>query len=1096
MLADAAWLAAARTAHSPPRETPDSEDTHTPERPTTNPPVTSNVGAPPPSTSTPKTLPVSARDADGTPVRGVPLSLERPSALPDALALGRALRPFRRPWPQGLRSRLDIDATVDHYARSGTLLPVFTPAPERWFEVVIVMDTSLTMTLWEDLAQALTRVLRDLGAFRAVYTWPLTWHDKAPKLHDHSGHVIPVHRAAQHSNSPRGRRLILVLTDCAAPGWRQDAPWRMLRAWGHAAPVALVDPLPRRLWHRSALNHPHCQVVAPYSAAPNAALRLTGSTSTAHSGPGQVLPVLTCTPNALRAWARTVIWADPNGCDAVVVPDGNHQPRSRHGAEAPGLEVMADSFVRTAPPGAVRLAVLGSALDSLTVAMLKVLRERVVPEARMSDLAEVLSSGLLNVSRKAGHDPLLAFIPGASKRLRQELTRRDVRLVHQAMSAHLSDHPYAPYGIQAVLHTAGAPGELAADLAPFAQAGDTALRLLGINTTAAEVAIVEPTADEEAGAAVKAQSGTPALDERNPAKTELSASRQVASDRAHNAPERGRGLLRRLQNYFRPESAPSLGPQGSAVTTATGTAIASGGGIAVSGNLTGNIAPSPSVYRDRDRTALVGVLPARASTFQSRPHLREGIEQLWASQGTLVLVGGGGNGKTQLAGEYARQALAAGEVDVLVWITANTQYDIVSGYARAAWQILSVPPEDPQEAAQAFLAWLEPNAGARPSRWLVVLDDVTDPAELNGLWPPSSPHGRTLLTTRCRDAMLTGESRRSIEVGLFTEAEAVDYLTKVLAADERTDSADELAALAVELGCLPLALSQAAAYLVDAAESAAAYRARLADRTTALADTAPDVLPDGQSAALAATWSLSLERADVLRPAGLARPMLQLASFLDPNGIPIQVLISEPSLIHLTTHRIATVRGAVDAETYSHDAFGALRALHRLSLIHHDVDPNLNQVRVHQLVQRATRDGLGVDERHGVARAAADALTTVWPEVERDPTFAQMLRANAAALTACASDALYWPDIHAVLFRAGRSLGDAGQVIAARVHFEQLVATATARFDLRDRPDTLTARANLAFWWGEAGDPAGAVDSFAELLVDQLRVLGPDHPDT
>ncbi|WP_461123923.1 tetratricopeptide repeat protein [Saccharothrix stipae] len=42
----------------------------------------------------------------------------------------------------------------------------------------------------------------------------------------------------------------------------------------------------------------------------------------------------------------------------------------------------------------------------------------------------------------------------------------------------------------------------------------------------------------------------------------------------------------------------------------------------------------------------------------------------------------------------------------------------------------------------------------------------------------------------------------------------------------------------------------------------------------------------------------------------------------------------------------------------------------------------------------------------------------------------------------------------------------------------------------------MIARSNLARWRGEAGDPAGAAEAFAELLADRLRVGGPDHPDT
>ena len=47
-----------------------------------------------------------------------------------------------------------------------------------------------------------------------------------------------------------------------------------------------------------------------------------------------------------------------------------------------------------------------------------------------------------------------------------------------------------------------------------------------------------------------------------------------------------------------------------------------------------------------------------------------------------------------------------------------------------------------------------------------------------------------------------------------------------------------------------------------------------------------------------------------------------------------------------------------------------------------------------------------------------------------------------------------------------------------------------------EHPDTLTARANLASWTGQAGDPAAARDQYAELLPVFERVLGPDHPHT
>ena len=168
---------------------------------------------------------------------------------------------------------------------------------------------------------------------------------------------------------------------------------------------------------------------------------------------------------------------------------------------------------------------------------------------------------------------------------------------------------------------------------------------------------------------------------------------------------------------------------------------------------------------------------------------------------------------------------------------------MVSGYAQAGAELCRADPGDPEQAARTFLAWLTPKAGARACRWLVVLDDVADPDDLRGLWPPASPYGRTLVTTRRRDAALTGDGRRRIESACSRQAEAVAYLTTALAAHGRHEPAERLTALAGDLGYLPLALSQAAAYLIDSGEDTAAYRGLLADRTTTLADTAPDSCP-------------------------------------------------------------------------------------------------------------------------------------------------------------------------------------------------------------------------------------------------------------
>ncbi|WAZ19005.1 tetratricopeptide repeat protein [Streptomyces cinnabarinus] len=500
----------------------------------------------------------------------------------------------------------------------------------------------------------------------------------------------------------------------------------------------------------------------------------------------------------------------------------------------------------------------------------------------------------------------------------------------------------------------------------------------------------------------------------------------------------------------------------------------------------------------------VGTIPPQAACFQARAEPARATPALagsWLADMhptavVSVVTGLGGVGKTQLAAHYARSLWQAGQLDVLVWITASSREAIMDGYTAAAADLIGADPGNLARAVAAFLAWLEPKEGQHPCRWLVVLDDVSDPADLDGLWPPPSLTGRVLVTTRRQDAALTTGCHH-IPVGVFTPGESLAYLTHALPPGIPPE---QLADLAADLGHLPLALSQAAAYLTDTATPAADYRRLLADRTTRLYEAAPDRLPHGQRTAVAATWALSIDRADRLRPHGLARPLLQLVAFLDANGIPETVLTSAPACMYLARHRSGitasdATNGRPGREMVSEwEVRLTLSALRRLSLIEHVPDTPQTPVRVHQLVQRAVRDTLTPASYAPTARIAADALLAAWPSIEHDAALGKALCANTSALITCAEDAVFQPDAHKVLHRMSRSLGEAGQAAAARDQLHRL-ATITASRLGPDHPETLGARRNLAYWRGEAGDAARAAAALADLLPDQVRVLGEDHPE-
>ncbi|MFD0069317.1 tetratricopeptide repeat protein, partial [Streptomyces sp. NPDC127574] len=440
---------------------------------------------------------------------------------------------------------------------------------------------------------------------------------------------------------------------------------------------------------------------------------------------------------------------------------------------------------------------------------------------------------------------------------------------------------------------------------------------------------------------------------------------------------------------------------------------------------------------------------------------------------------------------------------------------MVADFAEAAARIRApgADGEDDWTDARALLEWLQ----GTDRSWLVVIDDVEDLDQVLDWWPRPNPRGWVLATTRQRKALAAGRAR--VDVDVFTEAEAHAFLHQRvpgLPDHAGTCSACRCPAASVAslLGRLPLALSHAAAYLANNRDTTpAAYALMLAEPGRMLADVLPGDGADGYALAVHTTMLINLDavQAQEAHP-GLARAVLDTVAQLDPNGSPATLWTDPEALAALTgpgprwwqrlthprtsrnIHRaIPGLRGARADQVRA-----CLLLLDRYSLTTHQPPagngaPGL--VRIHALTARAVRDTTPKKQHHPLARRTADALLALWPDHGRDPALQQTLRANATALHEGTVPALYHPDAHPVLFQAGRSLGQAGQVAAARDYYGTLADAITYCLG-PDHPYTLTVRNNLAQWRGEAGDGKGAADAFADLSDDFIRVLGPDHPDT
>ena len=119
------------------------------------------------------------------------------------------------------------------------------------------------------------------------------------------------------------------------------------------------------------------------------------------------------------------------------------------------------------------------------------------------------------------------------------------------------------------------------------------------------------------------------------------------------------------------------------------------------------------------------------------------------------------SGKTQLAAAFAESLWQSGGVDLLVWIEATSRASVLSGYAAATAAATGRNQASSCESVAAqFISWL----GETSRSWLVVLDDLADPAKLDDLWPAPGRPGAGDLRRRCgRPQRHAGRAGRAVQ---------------------------------------------------------------------------------------------------------------------------------------------------------------------------------------------------------------------------------------------------------------------------------------------------------------------------------------------
>ena len=464
-------------------------------------------------------------------------------------------------------------------------------------------------------------------------------------------------------------------------------------------------------------------------------------------------------------------------------------------------------------------------------------------------------------------------------------------------------------------------------------------------------------------------------------------------------------------------------------------------------------------------------LPPRNPVFTGRDEMLAEVGRSLADGPVAVVAvrGLGGMGKSQVALEYAHRMRSCGRYRVAGWVRADSAVTVAEDLAAMA-PLLGLPADGPAgEVAASVVATL----GSRRD-WLVVFDNAQAPGDLAGMLPRGVGH--VMITSRNR-AWSGVASQLDLEV--FSRAESVVFLCKRSGRDE-PDAAGDLAG---ELGDLPLALAQAAAYIDARAVTIGGYLALYRDPALARRLRRESLDSNEYPASVARTWLLNIGRLSAEHPAAVE--LLRLCAFLDPDDIDLDVLAAG------ATEAGEVLAAALGDRLERAEAAGALA---RASLV---TASGEGRLRVHRLVQAVTRDQLDDDQGAVWSRRALSLAAVVFPDEPEDHRSWPVCASLAPHVEAVTAHAERYSDL---AVKRGSLLGRLGIYLAASAQFraglsvmEGALAVEEAAYG-PDHPEVAITLSNLGVIQRELGELSAARASQERALTIDEAGYGPDHP--
>ncbi len=328
------------------------------------------------------------------------------SSIPGMNTLSRELRPLMRRVPSRRKTQVDIEKTVQRYCDTKKCVVVMRSKSERNVELILAVDGNATMIPWMQPAREFAAALKRTGVFFSVQTFEIVRHENKLSLRKGLSSNFTSGNSCRFEPLRAGKkRAILLLTDGVGQSWRDGEMGSLIEIWSKGSHVALLQPLPDRLWSKTPIGSPTRRFTLKRhkgnspTLVPNRPRPAIKENNDNKLTPVLMLPFI---GKSLSGWAG--LTAEKS---AIAVPGtylsnkglGGQSPQESH---EPTAEALYHRFATFASDEALALASHLSIYDLLSLPVIRLFHNH-LSSPEPGQIAELLVSGMLKRASSAGN---------------------------------------------------------------------------------------------------------------------------------------------------------------------------------------------------------------------------------------------------------------------------------------------------------------------------------------------------------------------------------------------------------------------------------------------------------------------------------------------------------------------------------------------------------------------------------------------------------------------------------------------------------------------------------------------------------------------